>query len=398
MCSRRVFLQKCSVGGGALLLGGLLTACGGGDGGTAPAGRPGGSSDASRPEGNRSPGNGGQALPASGWTMRDEGEPHKATWMAFVASDAIWEPRQIGPVQDALARIANAIVQFEPLNMLVNQRDLATTRQKLDPRVQLFVAELDDLWIRDTGPVFVMHQNGEKAGVNFNFNGWGRRQVYANDGKVAGFVTQQAGVRMLSTRLVLEGGGIEVDGKGTAIITESCVLNPNRNPGLSKADCEAELNALLGIRKVIWLPGIAGKDITDGHTDFYARFARPGVVVAGFEPDPGSYDNAVTTRHLQILRAATDASGKPLQVVAIEAPGRIRPEFAGKNFAPGYINFYLANGALIMPEFGDAAADANAKARYMELFPGRAIVQLNIDPIAAGGGGIHCTTQQEPLA
>nr|WP_230427386.1 agmatine deiminase family protein [Collimonas humicola] len=330
--------------------------------------------------------------------MRDEGEPHKATWMAFVASDAIWEPRQIGPVQDALARIANAIVQFEPLNMLVNQRDLATTRQKLDPRVQLFVAELDDLWIRDTGPVFVMHQNGEKAGVNFNFNGWGRRQVYANDGKVAGFVTQQAGVRMLSTRLVLEGGGIEVDGKGTAIITESCVLNPNRNPGLSKADCEAELNALLGIRKVIWLPGIAGKDITDGHTDFYARFARPGVVVAGFEPDPGSYDNAVTTRHLQILRAATDASGKPLQVVAIEAPGRIRPEFAGKNFAPGYINFYLANGALIMPEFGDAAADANAKARYMELFPGRAIVQLNIDPIAAGGGGIHCTTQQEPLA
>ncbi|WP_420868171.1 agmatine deiminase family protein [Collimonas pratensis] len=391
MSSRRGFLQKCSAGGGAFVFGGLLTACGSG---TASTGLPEGvndANDASRPQGN-----GGQALPRSGWTMRDEGDAHKATWMAFVASDAIWEAWQVAPVQDALARIANAIVQFEPVNMLVNQRDLAIARQKLDPRVTLLVAGLDDLWIRDTGPVFVMHQNGEKAGVNFNFNGWGKKQVYANDGKVAGFITQQAGVRMLPTRLVLEGGGIEVDGKGTAIITESCVLNPNRNPGLSKADCEAELNALLGIRKVIWLPGIAGKDITDGHTDFYARFARPGVVVAGFDPDPASYDNAVTTRHLQILRAATDANGQPLQVVTIEAPGRIRPEFASKTFAPGYINFYLVNGALIMPEFGDAAADANAKARYMELFPGRAIVQLNIDPIAAGGGGIHCTTQQQP--
>jgi agmatine deiminase len=394
MNSRRIFLQKSSAGGGALLLGGLLTACGGGgDGGAPPVNQPAGSNDASRPAGN-----GGQSLPVSSWTMRDESEPHKGTWMAFVASDAFWEARQIGPAKDALARIANAIVQFEPVNMLVNQRDLAIARQKLDPRVNLLMSEIDDLWMRDTGPVFVMHQNGEKAGVNFNFNGWGKKQAYANDRKVAGFVTQQAGVRMLSTRLVLEGGGIEVDGKGTAIITESCVLNTNRNPGLSKADCEAELNALLGIRKVIWLPGIAGKDITDGHTDFYARFVRPGVVVAGFDPDPASYDNAVTTRHLQILRAATDANNKPLQVITIEGPGQIRPEFASKTFAPGYINYYLSNGALIMPEFGDAAADANAKARYTELFPGRAIVQLNIDPIAAGGGGIHCTTQQEPLA
>jgi agmatine deiminase len=396
MSSRRVFLQNCSAGGGLLMLGGLLTACGGGDNGsTASASEQVGVNDATRPAGNGNPGNGGQGLPVSGWTMPDEGEQHKGTWMAFVASDAIWEPTQIAPLQDALARIANAIVQFEPVNMLVNQRDLAIARQKLDPRVKLLIAPIDDLWMRDTGPVFVMNQNGEKAGVNFNFNGWGKKQVYANDGKVAGFVTQQAGVRMLSTRLVLEGGGIEVDGKGTAIITESCVLNPNRNPGLSKADCEAELNALLGIRKVIWLPGIAGKDITDGHTDFYARFAGPGVVVAGVDSDPASYDHAVTTRHLQILRAATDANNKHLQVVPIEGPGQIRPEFANKTFASGYINFYLVNGALIMPEFGDAAADANAKTRYMELFPGRAIVQLNIDPIAAGGGGIHCTTQQQ---
>ena len=189
---------------------------------------------------------------------------------------------------------------------------------------------------------------------------------------------------------------IEVDGKGTAIITESCVLNPNRNPGLGKADCEAELNRLLGIRKVIWLPGIAGKDITDGHTDFYARFARPGTVIAAFDADPASYDHAVTQRHLEILRGARDADNQPLQVTVIEAPAKVRPEYDHQGFAAGYINFYLANGAVLVPEFGDEQADANAKARLMQLYPGRTIVQLNIDPIAAGGGGIHCTTQQQP--
>jgi agmatine deiminase len=213
---------------------------------------------------------------------------------------------------------------------------------------------------------------------------------------VARFVCARAGVESLPSDLILEGGGIEVDGEGTAIITESCVLNDNRNPGWSKADVEAELGALLGLEKIIWLPGIAGKDITDGHTDFYARFARPGVVVAGFDPDPESFDHDVTARHLDILESATDAKGRSLEVVVLEAPSTVRPEFESDDFAAGYINFYVCNGAVIAPEFGDPEADGAARQELERLFPDRQVVQINIDAIAAGGGGIHCTTQQEP--
>ncbi|MEO6918648.1 MAG: agmatine deiminase family protein [Collimonas sp.] len=317
--------------------------------------------------------------------------------MAYGASTAIWTVAQVPQVQQALARIANAIVAHEPVNMLVRQDDVDSARQNLDPRINLIVAALDDLWMRDTGPAFVKNAKGEKAGVKFNFNGWGDKQAFASDCKVADVVSGQAAVPMLSTKLVLEGGGIEVDGKGTAIITESCVLNVNRNPGLSKADCEAELKRLLGIRKVIWLQGIVNKDITDAHTDFYARFVRPGVVVAHSEPDPYSYENALTKRHLEILQSATDADNLPLQVVAMEAPGRIRPGNDRNAFAAGYINFYVTKAAVFIPEFGDAVADAKARSQYEQLYPGRTVVQINIDPIAAGGGGIHCTTQQEPL-
>jgi agmatine deiminase len=380
MNTRRQFIKRYVTGVSVVVFGSVLSACGGGEGASSKPIIP-----PPAPE------------PQSGyWLMRDEAEPHTATWMAFAASPSIWGADLVGPVQDSLARIANAIVAYEPVNMLVNESDFARAKQKLDTRVKLIVTTIDDLWMRDTGPVFVVNANGEKAGVNFNFNGWGNKQVFASDKKIAGIVCQQAGVHMLSTKLVLEGGGIEVDGKGTAIITESCVLNPNRNPGRSKAACEAELKTLLGIHKVIWLPGIVGKDITDAHTDFYARFVRPGVVVAAYDPNPASYDHAVTKRHLEILHAATDVDNKPLQIVVLDAPAKIRPEYADKDFAAGYVNFYVANGAVFVPEFGDAIADAKAKSILSELFPGRSIVQINIDPIALGGGGIHCTTQQQP--
>jgi agmatine deiminase len=251
--------------------------------------------------------------------------------------------------------------------------------------------------MRDTGPIFVQNEQGVIACIDFRFNGWGRKQEFAQDAKVAGFVAEQAGFDVLSTKLVLEGGGIEVDGQGSAIITESCVLNPNRNPNVSKEECETELKQLLGLDKIIWLPGIVGQDITDGHTDFYARFARPGVVVAGYDPDPTSFDHEVTKKHLEILKSSTDAKGRLLEVVVIESPTSIRPDYETDDFAAGYINFYVCNGGIIMPEFGDPEADRAAKETMQELFPDRAIVQINIDGIAAGGGGIHCTTQQEPM-
>ncbi|MFE3442645.1 agmatine/peptidylarginine deiminase [Nocardia sp. NPDC059180] len=329
------------------------------------------------------------------WQMPEEGDQHKRTWMAFAASEEIWGAALVPEVQRNLATIAQTIAQFEPVTMLVNAEDLDLARDLVGPTVELVVAPLDDLWMRDTGPVFV-HGNGTKAAVDFNFNGWGEKQDFDNDAGVAAFVASRAEVELLPTDLVLEGGGIEVDGEGTALITESCVLNDNRNPGWSKADVEAELMPLLGLDKIIWLPGIKGKDITDGHTDFYARFARPGVVVAGYDPDPESFDHDVTTRHLEILETATDAQGRALEVVVLDAPGTVRPEFASDDFAGGYINFYVCNGAVIAPEFGDPETDQAAKDELERLFPDRRVVQINIDGIAAGGGGIHCTTQQEP--
>ena len=332
------------------------------------------------------------------WFMPDESEPHQRTWMAFATSEEIWGKKLLPVVRGNLASIAKAIARYEPVSMLVTEDDYDIAYDLVGSSVELVVAPLDDLWMRDTGPIFVLSDQGEKAAVQFNFNGWGEKQDFDQDAEVAGFVARRAKSKLITTSLILEGGGIEVDGHGTAIISESCVLNKNRNPGVSKAQCEAELKKLLGLEKIIWLAGIAGKDITDGHTDFYARFARQGVVVAGYDADPKSYDHAVTKKNLEILRKATDAQGNKLEVVVIEGPVTVRKQYESDDFAAGYINFYVCNGAVIAPEFGDAKADRAAKVKLQALFSGRDIVQINIDALAAGGGGIHCTTQQEPKA
>ncbi|MDY6784542.1 MAG: agmatine deiminase family protein [Cyanobacteriota bacterium] len=329
--------------------------------------------------------------------MPDESAKHQCTWMAFGASEENWGRELLSGVQDNLAAIARAIVKYEPVKMLVREEDYDIAAQKCGSEIELIITPLDDLWMRDMGPVFVIDEEGRKAGIDFNFNGWGEKQEYDRDAEVASFVAQYSNVPRISTNLIFEGGGIEVDGRGTAIVTESCILNRNRNPGLSKEDCEAELKALLGLKKIIWLPGIAGYDITDGHTDFYARFARPGIVIAALETDPTFFDYTVTQQHLDILRSATDAEGNKLEVFAIENPTKIRPGFESDEFAAGYINFYVINGAVIAPEFGDTKADRHAKNVLEKLFPDRTVVQLNIDYIAVGGGGIHCTTQQEPF-
>jgi agmatine deiminase len=330
------------------------------------------------------------------WFLPDESTPHKRTWMAFGASQKIWGKKLFPEVQRNLATIARTIAQYEPVSMLVKKNEYELARKLVGSSVELIVCPLDDLWMRDTGPVFVVNKRGEKAGISLNFNGWGNKQEFARDAQVADFIIDRVQVKKIQTNLVLEGGAIEVDGKGTAILTESCILNSNRNPGLSKSQCETQLKQLLGLEKIIWLPGIKGKDITDGHTDFYARFVRPGVVVAGSESDPNSFDRAVTQKHLEILKTAIDARGRSLEVVVLESPLNIRETYLNNDFAAGYINFYVCNGAVIAPEFGDLQADRAAKGKLEKLFPHRQIVQINIDAIAAGGGGIHCTTQQEP--
>lgn len=332
------------------------------------------------------------------WRMPDESEPHERTWMAFGASQRIWGTHLLPAVQDNLATIARSIAEYEPVSMLVREAEYDRAAQMCGSGVALVHCPLDDLWIRDTGPVFVKGDPVGIAGIDFNFNGWGQKQAHRHDADVASFVIEQTGSQAIATQLVLEGGAIEVDGQGTAMMTESSVLNPNRNPGLSKSEFEAFLKPLLGLSKIIWLPGIRGRDITDGHIDFYARFIRPGVVIAAYEPDPAFFDHAVTTTNLDLLRSETDANGDPLEVIVLDNPQTIRPTFETNAFAAGYINFYVVNGAVIIPEFGDAWADDTARSVLQDLYPNRDIVPLNIDAIAAGGGGIHCTTQQQPQA
>ncbi len=331
------------------------------------------------------------------WRMPDESEPHKRTWMAFGASKKVWGGKLLPEVQRNLALIARTIAKYEPVTMLVRKDEHALAGKLIgSAQVELVECALDDLWMRDTGPVFVVNKVGEIRGIDFNFNGWGEKQAFTKDAEIAGFITKHADVHALKTELILEGGGIEVDGHGTAIISESCVLNANRNPGVSKAKCETELKRLLGLDQIIWIPGIKNKDITDGHTDFYARFASPGVVLAGYDPDPESYDHAVTKKNLSVLRSAKDAKEHKLKVITLEGPEKARKAYENDEFAAGYIGFYVCNGAVISQEFGDTKADKTAKTVLKNAFPGREIIQLNVDAIAAGGGSIHCTTQQEP--
>lgn len=330
------------------------------------------------------------------WRMPEEGEPHEKTWMGFGATREIWGHELSSEARRDLALVANTISRYEPVSMLVRPHDYELARSMLEPSVELVKTKLDDLWLRDTGPTFVTNSAGELAAIDLNFNGWGEKQDYENDALVADFIAAHEDAPTLTTSLVLEGGCIEVDGHGTAIITESCVLNDNRNPGISKSQFEDQIMPLLGLDKIIWLPGIKGKDITDGHTDFYARFVRPGEVLAGYDPDPESYDHEITEIHLDILDSATDASGKGLQVEILEAPLDLKGPYVSDDYAAGYIGYYLCNGAVIMQGFGDIAADKAAKQTLQKMYPERIVEQLRIDGIAAGGGSIHCATQQQP--
>lgn len=344
--------------------------------------------------------NAGEDTATSGepFHMPDEAASQTRVWVAFAASAAIWG-RDYQEVQATIGRLVQAMVPYTQVNVLCRAAEQALARQLCgEQNTRFVIAELDDIWLRDTGGVFVQNGEGALGLVDFNFNGWGDKQEHEQDAGVAELISQQASARYLRSKLTGEGGGIEVDGKGTAILTESCWLNNNRNRGVSKAQLEAELKANLGLRKIIWLPGIKGRDITDAHVDFYARFVRPGVVVVNLDNDPHSHDYEVTRRHLAILKQATDADGNKLELHVLPPPldGRDNRFSRSRDFAAGYINYLSINGAVIAPEFGDKAADRYCHELLARLYPGRDIVQINIDPVAAGGGGIHCITLHQP--
>ncbi|WGD37966.1 agmatine deiminase family protein [Lysinibacter sp. HNR] len=336
---------------------------------------------------------------AATWRMPDEHGPQERVFLAFAAQSRVWGT-QADAVNRAVARLARTIAHHQPVSVLCRpaQRKQAQNHCGSD-NTEFLEVPLDDIWVRDYGGCFVTDGKDRLGLVDFNFKGWGGKQGARNDGAVAPWLAQVTGATLLESNLVGEGGGIEVDGHGTAILTESCWVNDNRNPSRSRADIEAELKHNLGLRRVIWLPGIVSKDITDAHVDFYARFVRPGVVIANLDNDPESYDYDLTREHLRILRKATDADGRRLQVHTLPPPLDGRDNVHTRNnddLALGYINYLPINGAVVAPHFGDDAADGYCRELLEDLYPGRVIELVNIDEIASGGGGIHCVTKNMP--
>jgi agmatine deiminase len=335
--------------------------------------------------------------------MKEESEEHKRTWMSFVANDYIWSKDQIEHVKQDLAKLAKTIAKYEPVSILVNEEDILLANELLGDLdshnypIELISFKIDDLWLRDTGPTFVTNNNGIKGGINFNFNGWGNKQEYHLDSKVADFISKYSKAKVINSNLILEGGSFEIDGAGTAILTESSVLNDNRNPNISKKEFEKELKKLLGLKKIIWLKGIKDKDITDAHVDFYARFTKVGTVLVSRENYKETYDYDITRENIKILQNSTDSQGNKLNVIILDNPDTFTEKYGIDYFAAGYIGYYVCNKAVILQKFGDAWADKNAYNIIQKQFPNRIIEQISVDGIASGGGSIHCATQQEPL-
>lgn len=332
--------------------------------------------------------------------MPAEEAPHEATWMCWPSTRSIWGA-SLPAVQQAIADIATTIAGFEPVTMLVRGPELRRVGRRLaDADVELIVAPVDDLWARDTLPSFLLANDPDDAQplalARTRFNGWGSKQIHGGDAQLARVVSGQLGVPLLGGGLVGEGGGLEVDGEGTVLASRSSWVNDNRNPGLSEGEIGERLVDLLGAERLIWVDGLAGEDITDGHIDTLARFAQPDVVVldapAFEEPGDVWFDVSVATR--EDLSRARGARGARFELVPLVQPSQ--PRGRGDEFLSSYVNYYVCNGAVICPAFGDPEADAAAVEQLAALYPDREIVALDIDPVAAGGGGIHCATRQQP--
>ncbi|MFJ2865701.1 agmatine deiminase family protein [Kitasatospora sp. NPDC087314] len=330
--------------------------------------------------------------------MPAEWLPHTRTFMAWPALDQVWGD-QLPAVRQDIAHVAQAVARFEPVVLMARPDQSAGARQQCGSAVEVIDLMVDDLWARDTGPTFVTGP-GALAGVDLNFNGWGDKQNHDNDSQVARKLLDHYGIRRIQAPVTGEGGAIEVDGEGTLMATESSWVNGNRNPGKDRGQIEAALMDLLGVRKVIWFAGVSGQDITDCHVDALARFAEPGVVVIhrpGPDTPPDIWSRA-SDQALQVLHGATDAQGRRPRVVELVEPDLSGQPDRGKDFLATYLNYYVVNGAVIVPQFGDKTSDDRAAGILGDLHPGREIVPVSINAIAAGGGGIHCSTQQQPVA
>jgi agmatine deiminase len=337
----------------------------------------------------------GNATPASeGFSMPAEWEPHDGCLMAWPSREALWDGR-INEAKSDYAAVARAISDFEPVVMACNPGSAGEVRDMCGSAVEPLEIPLNDSWARDSGPIFVKDSAGTVAAVKFGFNAWGNRwDPYDDDAKLPDRVAAHLGVRLFEAPLVLEGGSIFVDGQGTLLTTEQCLLNPNRNPHLSKDQIEDQLKEFLGVQTVVWLPFGHSLDVgpaaTDGHIDGIAQFVAPGHVVLEVPSNPMATEYDYGNKNLMALQAAQDAKGRTFTI------SKLDPEPIA-NASVVYANFYLANGSVIVPIEGNSG-DEPALSFLGGLYPGRQIVGVPGQMLAFGGGGPHCITQQIPSA
>lgn len=334
-----------------------------------------------------------------GYRWPAEWERHEATWLVWPHKGDSW-PGKLERIPPVFVEMVRALVPGEAVRILVRSPEdarsvegqLRASGVRLDA-VELVGIATDDSWVRDHGPVFVT-RNRELAAVDWGYNAWGGKYPpWDLDAQVARRVADRLGVRCFDGRMILEGGSIEGDGEGTILTTESCLLNPNRNPSLGRDQIEERLGAFLGAEKVLWLgDGIVGDD-TDGHVDDLARFVAPGVVVTAIEEDPSDDNHAPLAENLRRLEAMTDARGRSLEVRVLPMP---RPLYEGGDRLPAsYANFYVGNAAVLVPTFADPADD-RALQTLQECFPDRRVVGIDARDLVWGLGAFHCLTQQQP--
>jgi len=331
---------------------------------------------------------------SDGLRMPAEWSVHERTLVAWPQREDAWRGTTIEAARDSHAEVIDAISQFEPVLVAADPSQAEDARSRLPAEnVEVFAVPIDDSWLRDSGPIVVTGEDGARAGVDFRFNAWGEAFTpYDNDAAVSERLLDHLGIERLGEPLVLEGGSIAVDGEGLLVTTEQCLLDPTRNPGLGKHEIDAELSRALGVERVIWLDqGLLEDADTDGHVDNICAFIEPGraLLQTVGENDP-NWDN---TR--ENVRRLTEAG---VDTVEWELLPRIERE-DGESVVVPYMNFYIVNGALIVPVGGvDPDMDEEALGRLTELYPGHEAVGIDGRTLALGGGGIHCITQQIPLA
>ena len=328
--------------------------------------------------------------------MPAESAPHERTVMCWPARHSLYGDL-MPAAEDAHARVAATIARFEPVTMIADLGAGERAATACGDGVDVVELPIDDSWFRDTGPIYVT-DGADRVALDWAFNAWGRKFApYEDDAAIARRYAESVGDDVRTIPVVLEGGAIAVDGAGTLVTTEQCLLHPNRNPMLARVDIEAVVAAELGVTTIVWLPhGLALDDDTDGHVDNVAAFAGPGTLLMQGCDDEAEDDWLRTNVNIRSARGAIDALGEAIEVV--EIPVLPFTEIAGERVAVPYLNFYIANGVVVVPVCGHPADD-DMLGIIAEQYPDREVVGLDVGAVLAyGGGGIHCITQQVPRA